>query len=344
MSYNSKYTGEQVEQLLDQVANGEAAELLPVYGDGYIESEQQDDGVYLTTNVAENLDEVSKRGQLADAYDVKTFVENAVQGGAAADNVYHTDFTVEDLYALGNGDVDQLQFDAQGLSNALYDHKNILVPFSNDHIIGGEAILLGEVVETDIYFAVYTHQAHIFYCEAMEGIIYNWGIWGRDVTSTVKQTESGNLKNVAIANAVQTDGLIYAFPDQANGDEDDVLLSRGKVKTINGQTIMLDGDSDDITIAYDRITTNSSSVGLLPNTITEWILPVLSQELVLTFGEQTPQGYAAEYIARFSVGADGVQLIVPDNVVWADGVYPAMTKGKTYEISFVDNLATFLEF
>ena len=82
MSYNSKYTGEQVEQLLDQVANGEAAELLPVYGDGYIESEQQDDGVYLTTNVAENLDEVSKRGQLADAYDVKTFVENAVQGGA----------------------------------------------------------------------------------------------------------------------------------------------------------------------------------------------------------------------------------------------------------------------
>jgi hypothetical protein len=56
------------------------------------------------------------------------------------------------------------------------------------------------------------------------------------------------------------------------------------------------------------------------------------------------QGYASEYIARFTVAAEGVQLIVPGSVVWADGVLPAMTPGKTYEISFVDNLATFLEF
>lgn len=291
MSYNSKYTGAEVEALLDIVQQG--------------------------------------------------------GGGGAADNVYHTDFTVEDLYALENGDVDQLQFDAQGLSNALYNHKNILVPFSNDHIIGGEAILLGEVVETDIYFAVYTHHAHIFYCEAIEGIIYNWGIWGRDATAeTVEQTSLETLKKVAIANAVQTDGLIYAFPDQANGEEDEVILARGTVKTINGQTIMRDGDSDDIITTYGRITTTSPSVVLLPNTIIEWSMPIQSQELVLTFGEQPPQdyAYAIEYIARFSVGADGVQLIVPDNVVWADGVYPAMTPGKTYEISFVDNCATFLEF
>lgn len=45
-----------------------------VYGDGYIESEAMENGTYLTTNVAENLDEVSARGQLADAYDIKTFI------------------------------------------------------------------------------------------------------------------------------------------------------------------------------------------------------------------------------------------------------------------------------
>lgn len=265
-------------------------------------------------------------------------------GGAAADNVYHTDFTVEDLYELLNGGIDQLQIDAQGLSDALYNHKNISVPYSNDHIIGGEAILLGEVSDTDLYFAVYTHQGHIFYCEALEGVIYNWGIWGRAVTSTVEQTELENLKNIARANAVQTDGLLYAFPDQATGDEDDVLLSSGTVKTINGQTIMRDGDSDDINVAYPVVATSSPVAVLQANTITVWTQTVLFQELILTFGEQPPQGYAAEYVARFTVGADGVQLIVPDGVVWADGVYPAMTKGKTYEISFVDNLATFLEF
>ena len=161
---------------------------------------------------------------------------------------------------------------------------------------------------------------------------------------TVQQTSLDTLMKVANANAVETDNLIYAFPDQATGEEDDVLLSRGTVKTINGQTIMYDGDSDDIITTYRRITTTSPSVELLPNTIIEWPMPIRSQELVLTFGEQPSQGYAVEYIAKFNVGADGVQLIVPSNVVWADGVYPAMTNGKTYEISFVDNLATFLEF
>ena len=95
--------------------------------------------------------------------------------------------------------------------------------------------------------------------------------------------------------------------------------------------------------AYQKVTTDLTDAALQPNTVTEWNAPI-SAELALSFAEQQDQGYAAEYIARFSVGADGVQLIVPDGVVWADGVLPAMTNGKTYEISFVDNLATFLEF
>ena len=95
--------------------------------------------------------------------------------------------------------------------------------------------------------------------------------------------------------------------------------------------------------AYQKVTTDLTDVALQPNTVTEWDAPI-SAELALSFAEQQDQGYAAEYIARFSVGADGVQLIVPDGVVWADGILPAMTNGKTYEISFVDNLATFLEF
>lgn len=95
--------------------------------------------------------------------------------------------------------------------------------------------------------------------------------------------------------------------------------------------------------AYQKVTTDLTDAVLLPNAVTEWAAPI-SAELALSFAEQQDQGYAAEYIARFSVGADGVQLIVPDSVVWADGILPAMANGKTYEISFVDNLATFLEF
>lgn len=264
-------------------------------------------------------------------------------GGNAADNVYITDFKVEDLELLVSGHLESLQIDGQALADALYEGKHVSVPYSSD-MIGGHAILLGEVSDIDIYFSVYTHQAKVYYCEALEGVIYYWGIWGRDVTSTVEQTELGDLKKIANANAVQTDGILYAFPDQATGDEDDVLLSRGTVKTINGQDLFVDENSNDIITTYYLITTNLSSVELLPNTITKWAVPITFQDLVLTFADTQDQGYAAEYIAVFSVGADDVQLYVPENVVWADGVYPAMTKGKTYEISFVDNLATFLEF
>ena len=101
------------------------------------------------------------------------------------------------------------------------------------------------------------------------------------------------------------------------------------------------GDKGD-TGAYQKVTTDLTDAVLQPNAVTEWAAPI-SAELALSFAEPD-QGYAAEYIARFRVGADGVQLIVPDGVVWADGTLPAMANGKTYEISFLDNLATFLEF
>lgn len=286
--FESKYTGEEVEQFLDQIANGD--------------------------------------------------------GGG----VYFTDFTMTDLELLVSGHLESLQFDGQGLIDALYDHKNIIVPYSDANTIGGESILLGEVFETDIYFAVYTPYAMVFYCEAIEGVIYNWGIRGRDVTSTVEQTESGNLKRIANANAVFTDALLYAFPDQATGDEDDVLLSRGAVKTINGQYLLADENSNDITVAYPEEMATSTAMTLKPNTVTVWGGDVTGS-IQITFALPL-QGYISEYIARFTVDADGVQLIVPDNVVWADGVLPAMTPGKTYEISFlstsVDNsiTATFLEF
>lgn len=98
-----------------------------------------------------------------------------------------------------------------------------------------------------------------------------------------------------------------------------------------------------LSVAYPRITTDLAEAVLQPNTVTEWLSPITFPELTLSFSE-APQGFSSEFVVMFSVGADGVQLIVPDGVVWADGVLPAMTNGKTYEISFVDNLATFLEF
>lgn len=287
----------------------------------------------------------AKATYMSDGKTVEDAIRQIGTGeGESVDNIYYTDFKVTDLELLASGHLESLQIDGEGLMNAISDGETIYVPYGED-VIGGHAILLGEVSDPDIYFSVYTHQAWVYYCEVIEGVIYGFSVTAKELTAeTVQQTSLDALMNIAIANALQTDGLLYALPDQATGEEDDILLSRDSVKTINGQDLFVDGNSNNIIITYQRITTNLSSVELLPNTVTEWLSPITFQDIVLTFADTHDQGYAAEYIAVFSVGADGVQLIVPDNVVWADGVLPAMTNGKTYEISFMDGYATFLEF
>lgn len=286
--FESKYTGEQVEEFLDQIANG------------------------------------------------------------AADNVYITDFKAADVIRLKEGEIEELQIDSAALSEAIIAKKTILVPY-DEYYVGGYSLLLGEVADTEIYFSIYTHVGQYIYTEAYNGIVNAPTTIIRDLqVERVQQINLDTLKNIAIANAVQTDGLIYAFPDQANGEEDEVLLSRGTVKTINGQTIMRDEDGDNITVAYPEKMATSTAMALKPNTVTVWG-GYVAGTIDISFAPPL-QGYVSEYIARFTVDAEGVQLEVPDSVVWADGVLPAMTPGKTYEISFLSILgnngitATFLEF
>lgn len=266
----------------------------------------------------------------------------------AGDNVYITDFKVVDFIRLKEGEIESLQIDSVALSEAIIAKKTILVPYDEGYV-GGYGLLLGETADTELYLSIYTHVGQYIYTEAYNGIVYMPITIIRDLQmECVRQTSLDTLMKIANANAVETDGLLYAFPDQATGEEDEVLLSRGTVKTINGQYLLADENSNDITVAYPEEMATSPSMALKPNTVTV-LAGNTTGTIQLTFALPL-QGYVSEYIARFTVAADGVQLIVPDNVVWADSVLPAMTPGKTYEISFLstsgDNriTATFLEF
>lgn len=262
--------------------------------------------------------------------------------GEGSDNVYITDFKVVDFEYLKEGEIESLQIDPVALSEAIIAKKTILVPY-DDGYVGGYGLLLGEVEDTNIYFSIYSYIGQYIYAEAYDGVVFASPTIIRYLEiEPVQQTNLDALKRVAVANAVQTDGLLYAFPDQATGEEDEVLLSRGKVKSINGQNLLVDENSNDITVAYPEKMATSTAMILQPNTVTSWGGSVAGT-IQIAFAP-SPQGHVSEYIARFTVGSDGTQLIVPDNVVWADGVLPAMTEGKTYEISFMDGYATFLEF
>lgn len=266
-------------------------------------------------------------------------------GGGSADNVFITDFTINDLQRLIADPDLSIQADIPRLRDALAEHKVVLVPYDSDDMLRGYGIAVG-YAEDLLYVTIMLDDGSIYIETDINEEIRSGEVSRRQYHESVEQHTYGDLDRVAMANGIRTTigGMIYAFPDTIIGEEDDILLSRGTVKTINGHGLFVDENSNDIITTYERITTSSSSVELLPNTVIEWPVPIRFQELVLTFGEQPPQGYAVEYIAKFTVGIDGVQLIVPDGIRWADGVYPAMTDGKTYEISFMDEYATFLEF
>ena len=61
-----------------------------------------------------------------------------------------------------------------------------------------------------------------------------------DLGNLVAVDTVGDLKIIAIQGFI--DNNLYALPNAANGDEDDILLSRDTVKTINGESIVGSGD------------------------------------------------------------------------------------------------------
>lgn len=66
-------------------------------------------------------------------------------------------------------------------------------------------------------------------------------IAGYGITDAVTKDLTGELET-AYAQAIYGGNSTYALPDAANGDEDDVLLSKASVKTINGEVIYGSGD------------------------------------------------------------------------------------------------------
>lgn len=53
----------------------------------------------------------------------------------------------------------------------------------------------------------------------------------------------GNMEIITLNGlAGRRTGMVYALPHDATGDEDDILLSRNAVKTINGESILGRGD------------------------------------------------------------------------------------------------------
>lgn len=84
--------------------------------------------------------------------------------------------------------------------------------------------------------------------------------------------------------------------------------------------------------------TSNTNTTISPNTLHKWDEVV---ELTLALGDETPE-IVNEYLIQFTSGETPTVLTLPKDIKWATPL--KISKNKTYQISIVNNLATFAEF
>ena len=148
---------------------------------------------------------------------------------------------------------------------------------------------------------------------------------------------------------------IYALPDEANGNEDDILLSRDTVKTINGQSIFGSGNivisgggsSSGGNGAYPEVDgsiyTSPAFINyydvdeLMPNTF--YVFPECDGLIISAFGEEI-SGIANEYLFQFTSGSESTTLMLPDDIKWANDAPPTIEPNMIYQVSILKGLAS----
>ena len=104
---------------------------------------------------------------------------------------------------------------------------------------------------------------------------------------------------------------------------------------------VLAGKQDKTTIVTE--TEGNASYAISPNVLTK--LGTLASSVTLQLDTANEEaGVANVYDIIFSTPADAPSITWPEGISWVGGTAPAIAGGKTYEVSIMDNLATYGEF
>lgn len=175
--------------------------------------------------------------------------------------VYVADFTMDSL-VMGMQEQEQISCDIPSLVAAMEANKVILVRQNESSDYKGAFVLNG-FVEDLLYFSIVDTNSTVLCCEtSYDNATY---IDGRDLyvktwqdpITDLEAIRSGASKGATAVQmlqygemeCIQTQGFegslsgkLYALPSEDTGDEDDILLSKKSVKTINGESIFGSGN------------------------------------------------------------------------------------------------------
>lgn len=219
--------------------------------------------------------------------------------------VYITDFDALSLESLSYGDIQSLELDKQGLKDALAAHKVILVPYeiADNTSFKGYCTLVG-YYEDLLYIKVITESSEII----IDTPLYTPYIFREEVTR------------------------------RHWWDKQDSLKSGENIKTINGESILGEGD---MVVGKTTYFSEEDSLELSPNVV--WMRRRRVVNSVQITGFASNMKTYEEYAYHFNTGtiADGnaVKLILPAGVKYANKeIFDALESDTHYELSVVRSI------
>lgn len=357
--FNSKYTGEEVEQLLDQVANGEVG------------------GEALTEADIANMGFTKNQGTITE---VKM---NGVSKGTSG-VVDLGDVPTKEQFDAQVEMIDSLNFDVADLNKNKQDSINDLAIIREGAAKGATAIQpssLADVATSGSYNDLVDKPT--IPSAVTESTVSGWGftkntgdyskpsggIPKSDLASNVQESLSKaesavQIKTIGGLTVVETralddGGMVYSTPSAATGDEDDILLSKNSVKTINGESIFGSGNinieggggSADSGRGIEPLITETGIHELIleemqPNKKYWLYLDVFDADGTITIGSFQGLGDEGSLIAEYFAVIDilhesaedssysgTITLELPDvDIRWANGVPTTLDIGR-YELS-----------
>lgn len=225
----------------------------------------------------------------------------AVQPGDLKKEVYIADFTMESLRD-GMYNAHQVKCDMQALITAMNANKIILVREGEDSAYKGVYVLNG-FAEDLLYFSIVDWLGDVLYCDGT-----NYGdpyIDGRSLY------------------------FHYWWEKQ------DALVSGENIKTINGESIVGEGNVNVGKIAYFN---EEDTLELSPGVVWIRLSPVVNSVQITSFAsnKKTYEEYAYHFCTGTIADGSAVKLILPDGVKYTNKeIFDALESDTHYELSVV---------
>lgn len=171
---------------------------------------------------------------------------------------------------------------------------------------------------------------------------------GRTVEEAVNSMSGGSGGSIDTSNLATKDEL--AQKQDVISDIDTIRTNaanyKGTVTSVKINGVSKSSSSGVVDLGYvnkQLSTSTSSSMTLSPNIYYRNTNTSLSS-LTITLGSVSNSNILNEYFVEFTTRSSGTTISLPSSIKWANGVTPTFESGKTYQISIVNNLGTYIKF